>query len=252
MEIKEIPLNKIRPPKISVRKEVTIESVEDLVDSIKKHGIIEPLIVKKAPKGYEIIAGHRRAFAAELAGLDTVPCIIKEGTDINGEIIKLEENLRRKDINPIEEAHFITSLVENYKMSVEDISKISGKSPSYLYERLSILKWPKEILDALEKGLITYSVARELRQIDNETVRRNYLGYAIDGGCSPAMAAAWLRDYKSQKAYYDQQTQETPGANIQPPEIKIVRKCPICREEIEAKDAQIAYCHPECLRKIEE
>jgi len=251
MEITQIKLSKLKPPEIGVRKEVTIESVEDLVDSIKKHGIIEPLVVKKAPKGYEIIAGHRRAFAAELAGLDTVPCIIREGTDINGEILKLEENLRRKDIDPIEEAHFLQALIEKYKMSVEDIAKTCGKSDSHIYERLSILKWPSDVLNALEQGLITYSVARELRQIDNDTVRKNYLGYAIDSGCSPTMANAWLRQYKSDVSL--QQVKEEGGVapEIPPPEVKIVRKCPICMGEIEAKDAQIAYCHPNCLRKIE-
>jgi ParB family chromosome partitioning protein len=249
--VKLIPLSKIQPPKLTVRREISPESVEDLVESIKKHGIIEPLIVKQVGEDYEIIAGHRRAFAAELAGLKEVPCIIRVGTDITNEMVKLEENLRRKDVNPIEEAHFINQLIETYKLPIEEIAKASGRSQAYIYERLSILKWPQEIIEALEKNLITYSVARELRKIDNETVRKNYLGYAIDGGCSPAMAAAWVRDYEKQKDYYNQQATSNPTEPIAPPEIRIVRTCPICKEEIEARDAQIVYCHPDCLKKIE-
>jgi len=251
-KVEQIPISKLKNPNIVVRNELTIESVEDLRDSIKRHGIIEPLVVRQAGSHFEIIAGHRRAFAADLAGLQSVPCIIRKEEGIDAEMIKLEENIKRKDINPIEESNFLQELLTKYKMTAEEIAEKTDRSIAHIYERLGVLKWPPEIKDALAQGLITYSVARELAKIDSDLTRKNYLGYAIDSGISPAIASQWVREYKSNKGAIEMNEEGKPIENLSQPEAKIIHTCPICRGDIESKDSVLAYCHPNCLKKIEQ
>ena len=103
-DILEIPLSEIRSNPYQPRKEFNEETIKELAESIKEHGIIEPIIVKKSIKGYELVAGERRTKAAKLAGLTTIPAVIKEFTDQEMMEVALIENIQREDLNPIEEA----------------------------------------------------------------------------------------------------------------------------------------------------
>jgi ParB family chromosome partitioning protein len=163
----QIPLDQLQPNPLQPRGSITPESLVDLTDSIKQHGILEPLVVAKTPAGYQIIAGERRWKAAKVAGLSTAPCIIKETTPQGMLEMALVENVQRTDLNPIDRAKAFERLLSEFHLSNADVSKRIGKSPSYISNSLRLLRLPDALKDGLLPNMITEGHARALAAIDN-------------------------------------------------------------------------------------
>ncbi len=161
-EIIKIPVSNIIEGKFQPRKKITPESLRDLTESIKEKGILEPLLVRPHENGYEIIAGHRRFLAAKEAGLTEVPCIVKEVNDTEAAEISLIENIQRENLNPIEEATAIKKLIDEFKLTHEEIAKKIGKSRVYVTNILRLLKLPRKIKEKIENGEISEGHARAL------------------------------------------------------------------------------------------
>ena len=123
-----VDINDVKPNVNQPRKHFDEEKLEELAQSIKSHGIIQPIVLRKVDHGYEIVAGERRYRAARKAGLKKVPCVIKELTDEQHMLIAIIENMQREDLNPIEEAEGLNNMIEVYGMTQEQISKSVGKS----------------------------------------------------------------------------------------------------------------------------
>lgn len=163
----EINIDEIRSNPYQPRKTFSEESLQELADSIKEYGIIQPIIVKKSIKGYEIVAGERRTKAAKLAGLKTVPAIIKDFTDSEMMEIALLENIQREDLNPIEEAESIANIIKVQNLTQEDFARKFGKSRSYITNLLGLLRLPDEVKDKVKSGKISMSHARSLSKLDD-------------------------------------------------------------------------------------
>jgi ParB family chromosome partitioning protein len=163
----DLPIDQLQPNPLQPRGAITSESLVDLTDSIKQHGVLEPLVIAKTPAGYQIVAGERRWKAAKLAGLTSVPCLIKETTPQGMLEMALVENVQRTDLNPIDRAKAFERLLTEFNLSNNDISKRIGKSPSYISNTLRILKLPDALKDGLLTGMITEGHARALAAIDN-------------------------------------------------------------------------------------
>jgi ParB family chromosome partitioning protein len=157
-----LDLNEIQPNPLQPRGLIPTESLQDLVQSIKEHGIIEPLVVAKTPAGYQIIAGERRWRAAKLSGLTTVPIIIKETTSRGMLEMAIVENVQREDLNPIERAQAFQRLIEEFGLPVTEISKRIGKSESYVSNTVRLLILPDAIKDGLISGAISEGHARAI------------------------------------------------------------------------------------------
>lgn len=169
---KELKITDIEPNKYQPRREFDAEKLESLAESVKEHGVIQPLIVVKNPSGlYTIVAGERRWRAAKLAGLKTVPVVIKEYTPEQVAQIALIENLQREDLNPIEEALGYQSLIDEYSMTQEDISKTIGKSRSAVANALRLLSLDDEIKRLLSEGAITSGHARAVLMLSDKDKR---------------------------------------------------------------------------------
>lgn len=159
----EISISEITPNKNQPRKEFDQSALEELADSIKEHGVIQPLIVRPmAIGGYEIVAGERRYRASRIAGMTKVPAIIKELTDIETMQIALIENLQRENLNPIEEAMGYRELIDKYDYTQEKVSKNVGKSRPVIANALRLLNLPREVIDMISKGQISSGHARAL------------------------------------------------------------------------------------------
>jgi len=143
------------------------DSLSELVDSIKQHGILEPLVIAKTPAGYQIIAGERRWRAAKAAGLTEVPVIIKETTPQGMLEMAIIENVQRFDLNPIERAKAFERLERDFHLSPTDIATKIGKSPSYVSNSLRLLTLPDALKDGLLTGVITEGHARALAAIED-------------------------------------------------------------------------------------
>lgn len=169
----ELKITEVEPNKNQPRREFDKEKLESLADSIKEHGIIQPLVVVKNTAGtYTIVAGERRWRAAKLAGLKKVPAVIKEYTPEEIAQIALIENLQREDLNPIEEALGYQSLIDEYHMTQENISKNIGKSRSAVANALRLLSLDDETKSLLKQGLITSGHARALLSLSDKKKRK--------------------------------------------------------------------------------
>lgn len=166
--INEIKINDIEPNKEQPRKAFDEEKLKELAESIKKHGIVQPIIVREEGDIYRIIAGERRWRAAKIAKLEKVPVIIKDLNEREIVEIALIENLQREDLNPIEEAEAYEKLIKEFEMTQEEISEIVGKSRPAIANSLRLLSLNKEVRKKLIDGEITSGHGRALLMLEEE------------------------------------------------------------------------------------
>lgn len=167
-EIMDIKLEDIRSNPYQPRQTFDQESLQELAESLKEYGVIEPIIVKKSVRGYELIAGERRTKAARLAGLETIPAIVKDFNDQEMMEIALLENIQREDLNPIDEASAYQRIIEVSHMTQEEFAHKFGKSRSYVTNMLGILSLPEEVKNLVRKHEISMGHARSLSKIADE------------------------------------------------------------------------------------
>jgi len=167
-EIVELPLEDLRANPYQPRKRFNDESLKELADSIKNHGVFQPIIVKKSIKGYEIIAGERRFRASKLAGRDTIPAIVRAFTDEQMMEIALLENLQRENLSAIEEAIAYRTMLEKLDLTQDELSKKVGKSRSHITNIIGLLRLPKEIQQMIIQEEITMGHARVISKLESE------------------------------------------------------------------------------------
>lgn len=167
--LKTLPLHKIEPNPDQPRRDFDPEELEELAESIRTHGIIQPLTVREMPNGYyQIIAGERRWRASRLAELAEVPVVVVEADDKKAMELALIENLQRTDLNPVEEAMGYDALIREYGMTQEEAATRVGKSRPAVANALRLLGLSQPVLDKLREGLLTAGHARAVLQLKNE------------------------------------------------------------------------------------
>ena len=166
-EIVEVPLDELRSNPYQPRKVFDKDALKELAASIREHGVFQPIIVKKSIKGYEIIAGERRCKASRLAGLDTIPAIVRDFDDTEMMEIALLENLQREDLNPIEEAAAYVRIMEAKNLTHEELAKVLGKSQSYVTNMIGILRLPDDVKKMVIDGDISMTHARVLSKMSD-------------------------------------------------------------------------------------
>jgi ParB family chromosome partitioning protein len=167
-EVIQIDVNELNPNPLQPRGVITPESLVDLVDSIKEHGILEPLVIAKTPAGFQIIAGERRWRASKLAGLTHVPAIIRETTPKGMLEMALVENVQRVDLNPIDRAKGFERLLNEFGLTTSEVAVKIGKSVAYVSNSIRLLILPDALKDGLLSGLISEGHARALAAIDDQ------------------------------------------------------------------------------------
>lgn len=162
------------------RKSFDEDSLKDLAESIKLYGIIQPIVLTKNDKRYEIVAGERRYRAAKIAGLTEVPAIIKELDEKSKDMISMVENIQRKDLNPYEEAMAYDNIMKDYRLTQAGLSEVIGKSRTYIANMVRLLSLDNLTIKELEEGNITSTQARALLTVDDITLRNKYLQMLIN------------------------------------------------------------------------
>jgi len=188
-------IEEILPNRAQPRKHFDESKLQELAESIKEKGILEPLIVRRTEQGYELIVGERRWRAAQKAGLKEVPVLVKE-TERRGALeISLIENMQREDLNPIEEAEAFKHLIEEFNINQEDLSKRIGKDRTTVTNTLRLLKLPLEIRDHLLQNRITSGHARAILSLENKEKQKELCALIIKRGLSvrevEAIAKRW-------------------------------------------------------------
>ena len=183
-EIVELKIDELRSNPYQPRKVFDEEALNELASSIKEHGVFQPIIVKKSIKGYEIIAGERRVKASIIAGVDTIPAIIRDFDDSEMMEIALLENLQREDLNPIEEANAYQKIMDTKKITHEELAKVLGKSQSYVTNMVGLLRLPEEIKDYVIDGKLSMTHARILSKMSDRNVIIKLANKIINEGLS--------------------------------------------------------------------
>lgn len=167
-DINFIEIDEIAPNESQPRKTFNKEKLEELARSIKTHGVIQPIVVRKQGSHYEVVAGERRWRAARIAGLSEVPCIVRELTDEQNMLVAIIENVQREDLNPIEEARGIRVMIEDYELTQDEVAKAVSKSRPYITNALRMLKLPDAVLDMVSAGKLSAGHARAILSAKEE------------------------------------------------------------------------------------
>jgi ParB family transcriptional regulator, chromosome partitioning protein len=195
-----IAVDQIKPSREQVRTRFDAEPLGELAESIRLHGVLQPLLVRRLPDGYELIAGERRWRAARLAGLTAVPAVVR-GDASNDEqlVLGLIENLQRADLDPIEEARGLRRLTEEFGLTHEEVAQRIGKHRVSVTNSLRLLAGCPAVQSAVGAGVITAGHARALVALDGQTAQEHGLKVVIARHLSVRQTENWVRTYRPRK-----------------------------------------------------
>lgn len=194
-----LPARSIRPNPAQPRKIFREEALADLADSIRQHGILQPLSVRRVGNSYELIAGERRLRAAQKAGLTEIPCIVMNMDDRESSLAAMVENLQRQDLDFVEEARGIQGLMEQWDMSQDRAAKLLGKSQSAIANKLRLLRHSPEVLRALQETNLTERHARALLKLGSEEEKLQAIAVISRCGMNVARTEKYIQELLSQK-----------------------------------------------------
>ena len=183
-EIQDIPINEIRPNPYQPRKSFNEEALRELSESIKNHGVFQPIIVKKGIRGYDLIAGERRLRASKMAGLDKIPAIVKDFSDDEMREIALLENIQRENLTAIELAWAYKGIIDILDIRQEDLALRIGKSRSHITNTLGLLNLPEEVQKMILNGELSMGHARVLSKMEDESKITDLAKKIINEGLS--------------------------------------------------------------------
>ena len=194
-----LPARVIQPNPAQPRKVFRQDALTELCDSIRQHGILQPLSVRRSGTGYELIAGERRLRAAQMAGLTDIPCIVMNMTDKESGMAALVENLQRQDLDFIEEARGISCLMEQWSMSQEQAARLLGKSQSAVANKLRLLRHSPEVLTALREAGLTERHARALLKLGSDSEKFSAIAVITQQAMSVARTEKYIEELLSRK-----------------------------------------------------
>ena len=203
-----LPARAICPNPEQPRKVFRQEALSELAESIRQHGILQPLSVRRVGAGYELIAGERRLRAAQIAGLTEIPCIVMSMDEKESGMAALVENLQRQDLDFVEEARGICKLMEKWSMSQEQVAKVLGKSQSGIANKLRILRHSGQVLEAIREAGLTERHARALLKLNAETQKLQ----AVTVIARQQMSVARTEQYIQQ--LLEHPGEQTPQVNV--------------------------------------
>ena len=195
-----LPARSIQPNPAQPRKVFREEALQELCESIRRHGILQPLSVRRVGAGYELIAGERRLRAGIMAGLTEIPCIVMNMNDQEAGMGALVENLQRQDLDFIEEARGISLLMDKWSMSQEQAARVLGKSQSAIANKLRLLRHSTPVLEALRQAELTERHARALLKLRSETEKLQAIAYIARNGLSVARTEQYIDDLLHDRA----------------------------------------------------
>ncbi|MCL2336943.1 MAG: ParB/RepB/Spo0J family partition protein [Firmicutes bacterium] len=198
-KLRQLPLADIVPNPNQPRQKVDEENLAELMESIKTHGLIQPIVVRPAKKtGYEIIAGERRWLAYQKLNLEHVPAIIKNYNDLEASAAALIENIQREDLNPVDEAGAYKKLMDNYDLTQEELSVRLGKSRPFIANMIRLLALPEEVKELLAGGSLTTGHARALLSLPGAEVQRKFAARIMNGKTTVRETEQMVRKYLEQ------------------------------------------------------
>ena len=201
-----LPARSIRPNPAQPRRSFDEKALAELTESVRCHGVIQPLSVRRTAAGYELIAGERRLRAAQAAGIGEIPCIVMTMDDAESGLVALVENLQRQDLDFIEEAMGISRLIRTQSLSQEQAARMLGKSQSAIANKLRLLRHSPEVLSAIKRANLSERHARALLRLKSEPEKMSAIGVISSLGMSVSRAEQYIENLLNP----DQKNREKP------------------------------------------
>ena len=245
----EIKVSDIRSNPYQPRKTFNEETLNELAASIKEHGVIEPIIVKKAIKGYELVAGERRLKAAKIAGLETIPAVVRDFNDQEMMEIALLENIQREDLNPIDEATAYQKIIELGGFTQEEFAEKFGKSRSHVTNMLGLLSLPALVKIYVQEGHLSMGHARALSKLTDEEKINELANKVIKENLSVRALEQLLNEEQLPKKQEQEKQKETKNVRNAIYE-RMMREKVGTKVRINTKKIEIPYDSPKDLERI--
>jgi len=241
-----IPLELIDPPQIIARHGMDDEKLHDLETSIRKVGLLQPIGLRRDGERYRIIWGHRRFLAFQNLGKLTIPARVINLPELATEAMKLMENIHRDDLNHVELALTLARIKDQFGVTNQELASLSGYSQQFVGQLLTMLAWPEPLLEALARGQISFTAARELSYIDDMTELNRYLAAAVTSGCTQRLAMQWRAEYQALKAYQDGLQDHPEPTTPQYQQQTVTCDCFLCGGPGDITKMKAVFVHPEC------
>lgn len=227
-EMLNVKLTEIVDDAFQMRATMEPEALRELVDSIRRDGVLCPVLLRCDGDKYSVIAGHRRVAAANQAELETIPALIQGAGEQSGWGHAFAENMFRADISPIEEAAGITDWIAQGKGSIDTVASALGRSVGWVKDRLALLQWPKDVLTVLQHGGLSLAALRPLAAIEDESHRVMLLDYAIENGASARTTAAWFQAWRVGESAREPGDIEVAEPGEAPRAVEVHTPCVVC------------------------
>jgi len=250
MELATIPLEAIDPPAESIRQHIPEDLLDELAESMRAVGMIEPMVVEKTGERYRIIAGHRRFLAARRVPLVHVQVVVRDDAAIATQAVQVHENIIRLDMTPAEEARLFQKI---YVEEGEDIEKVAARvrlGVGYVDKRLALLAGDPLVLEALDKGEISIGVAEALNSVKHQAMRRERLDAAVRGGATVALARRWAAELNGLAAIQLPENQQSPVAPADPGYQPVANSlsCWFCEGNHDLHLLRMVQMHESCIK----
>ncbi len=251
-KITYVNLSDLNLPDYQAHDQIPRETIQEIAESIKQFGVIEPLIVRDTKQGLEIVAGCVRFEAARLAGLKAVPCIKMELDSKAAEVLKLHENIKRVDLDHVDQGHTFQMMIETFGMTEQQVADSVGRSIGYVSQHISLVLFENDLSRAVKEKRISFSQARELMRVDDPLERSRLMNYCEQDGASVQILKGWVQDWlRISSPAPSQNDNPTDQTDIQNAPF-IMRKCEACDKSVEISNIRLVLYCKDCHHAIKD
>lgn len=251
-EQRNVALGELIVGEHAVRFDESDPEIIELADSIKRLGLLNPLIVRETDQGFIVLAGHRRYAACCVVPLTTVPVRVKDGDDADNAGVIFAENFYRKDPSPVELAQSIAQAVLKDGLSVEQVAATCSRSKAWVEAQLEICDWPDDVVGLVHSRLVGTGAGSWLARIEDVTYREFLTNLAAENGCTARCAEGWYRGWKANKPP-EQVASEDPAESSSPaPTVLAQMPCFNCQTPHRPDGMSIVYMCPQCVIAVRE
>lgn len=250
--VQNISVDLIDDPEFVAREIVAPEKLDELEVSIKKFGVIQPIIVEKHDTRYRVVAGNLRLMACRRLSLPEIPCIVRQFNKKDKFAITLHENLIRSDMTPIELAHAFVKLRKQFNYTNEEIGSVFGKSQGWVSGHLGLLHAEPEIQEAVESRRIDVTSANTLMRLPTRPLRMRYLQFALNSGATQSVIRDWVNKALLQIEQSPPSASHATGENLPETPPPLTFECSCCHEDVDQNKSITLELCPGCFDVVNE
>jgi ParB family chromosome partitioning protein len=251
MELCPIPLELIDEPSNPHRHNIDRDELQELAESIREIGLIEPIVVSQEQSGrYQVVAGHRRLLACRMVQLNPVPCLVRDDNEVVQEAIRFAENSHRADLTPWEEACAVLEAARRWGASYSQLARQFSRSASWIASRLALFDYPSDLQDCVRQGTLPLAHAAALARITDEEHRKYLTSYAQMSGASARVIEAWVAQWEAAQEIGAHMPPQRPAmtAEVQMPTVMIA--CDTCGTEVEVNATRLLRVCLDCASTL--